>query len=265
MKIGFVSDIHEDVKRLEEALFLLDSNHCDEIVCLGDIVGYSVPYYGYLKSRNSHATIELIKNHCSVVVVGNHDLFAIRKLPKHNAGIQYLKNWYRVDYATRKRYAETANVQVYLYEENELSALLTEEDAQFIRSLPEYVVKEFDGMNLFFSHYAYPDFVGNTTFEPSKPEEVSEHFRFMKQNKTILGFSGHDHCEGVMKFTHETVEHRSFGITRLDAKTSTWIHGPCVANGTFANGVMIFDTTNYCVETIELHTNKHEKQAWRSL
>jgi len=265
MKIGFVADIHEDCKRLEEALFLLDSHHCDEIVCLGDIVGYSVPHYGYLKSRDAHAVIELVRKKCSVVVVGNHDLYAIRKLPKHKAGFTYPKNWYRLDYSTRKEYVEQSNSNVYLYEDNELSALLNEEDRQYLHDLPEYVVKEVDGVKLFFSHYAYPDLVGNTAFEPFKSEDVSAHFRFMKQHGALLGFSGHDHCEGIMKFTPEAVEHQSFGITQLDRKTPTWLHGPCVANGTFANGVMIFDTLNFTVEAIELHSKKHEKQERRNL
>ena len=94
MKIGFVSDIHEDINSLKEALRILDFQKCDKIVCLGDIVGYSVPFYGFLSSRNASEVIELLKKKCDIIVAGNHDLFAIRKLPKYKAGFKYPKNWY---------------------------------------------------------------------------------------------------------------------------------------------------------------------------
>ena len=80
MKLGFISDIHEDIKRLEQALAILESHKCDRIICLGDIVGYSVPYYGFLWSRNAPEVIKLIKKKCDIVIAGNHDLFAIKKL-----------------------------------------------------------------------------------------------------------------------------------------------------------------------------------------
>ena len=44
MKIGIISDIHEDIKRLKEALAILHKQKCDQIVCLRDFVGYSVQY-----------------------------------------------------------------------------------------------------------------------------------------------------------------------------------------------------------------------------
>ncbi|MBU6431667.1 metallophosphoesterase family protein, partial [Patescibacteria group bacterium] len=150
MKLGFISDIHEDIKRLEQALKILKSHKCDKIICLGDIVGYSVPYYGFLWSRNAPEVIKLVKKNCDLVVVGNHDLFAIKKLPKNKAGFKYPKDWYALDYWKRKTLSKD---KVWLYEYNELPSLLTKADEKFIDRLPEYIVGNFDGVKILLSHY----------------------------------------------------------------------------------------------------------------
>lgn len=262
MKLGFISDIHEDIKRLEQALDILESHKCDKIICLGDIVGYSVPYYGFLWSRNAPEVIKLIKKKCDIVIVGNHDLFAIKKLPKYKAGFKYPKNWYALDYWKRKSLAKD---KVWLYEYNELPALLTKNDEKFIAELPEFVVGNFDGVKILLSHYAYPDLVGNTKLEPKTVKEVKEHFKFMQKLDCKLGISGHDHKEGIMRFTPNTVEEFIFGKVKINKDTPTWFHLPSVVNGSFANGVAIFNTKTFEVETIPLKSDKHVVPEWRKL
>ena len=36
MKLGFISDIHEDIVSLERALEILLKEQCDQIICLGE-------------------------------------------------------------------------------------------------------------------------------------------------------------------------------------------------------------------------------------
>lgn len=254
MKLGFVSDIHEDIKQLEQALRILESHVCDKIICLGDIVGYSIrqddPYaLDFLWARNGSEVIKLIKKKCDIAVVGNHDLFAIRKLPKCKAGIKYPKNWYELDYWKRKKLFRD---KIWIYEDNELSALLTKSDKKFIGDLPEFVVGNFDGVKILLSHYAYPDLVGNTKFEPQTTQEAKEHFKFMKDLGCNLGISGHDHKEGIMRFTPSTVSEFTFGKVKINSKTPTWFHGPSVAKSVRVNGVMIFNTKTFEAEAIPL-------------
>ena len=256
MKIGFVSDIHEDINSLKEALRILDFQKCDKIVCLGDIVGYSVPFYGFLSSRNASEVIELLKKKCDIIVAGNHDLFAIRKLPKYKAGFKYPKNWYTLDYWKRKSLTKD---KLWLYENSELSALLTKKDKEFIDKLPEFFVGNFDGVKILLSHYAYPDLIGTTKFEPTTTEDVKEHFKFMEKLGCKFGISGHYHQEGIMKFTTDNVESFDFGKVKIDKNSSTWFHVPSVARGTFANGVTIFDTKSFEVESIPLKSGKCRK------
>lgn len=262
MKIGLISDIHEDIKRLKEAFAILDKEKCSQIVCLGDFTGYSVPYYGFLWSRNVHEVIEMLKKKCELTVVGNHDLFSIRKLPKNKACFPYPKNWYSLDYQTRQKLSKD---KVYLYEYNELPALLTKEDEKFIRQLPEYVIKKYGDLKILFSHYAFPDLVGTTTFEPKTSNDIKKHFAFMEKHDCKLGISGHDHKEGMMLFTENEVREIPFNKAIKLTNNLTWLHGPGVANGSFANGVLVFDTDKMEFKAVPLKSKKHVAPEWRKL
>ncbi len=260
MKIGFISDIHEDITRLKEAFKVLEKHKCDKIICLGDFVGYSVPYFGYLKSRNAHEVIELIKKNCDAVVVGNHDLYAIRKLPKYKSGFDYPKNWYSLEYKTRQK---ISNVKVFLYEHNELSPLLTKVDINYIRKLPEFSIQNFDGLKVFISHWIYPDLVGATKLDPVKPEEYSQHFKFMESHGCRLSVSGHDHRR-ILLFSSEKMREITFGKTKLTNKP-IGIYCPCVANGIYPNGVMVLDAEKLEIDIIPLNTRPHKIPDWINL
>lgn len=75
MRIGLLSDIHANRPALEAVLDDLSS--VDEIVCLGDIVGYN-PMPG--------ACVELVRDHADIVVQGNHDRLV--KTPMRMGGNQ---------------------------------------------------------------------------------------------------------------------------------------------------------------------------------
>jgi len=89
MKIGLISDIHEDILSLEQAFRFFSSEKCDQIFCLGDIVGFALPFFKYIETRNANECINLIKKNCDETVIGNHDLFAIKKVPEHKFGFDY--------------------------------------------------------------------------------------------------------------------------------------------------------------------------------
>jgi predicted phosphodiesterase len=64
MRIALLSDIHSNLEALTKALEIIDQKSVDEIICLGDIVGYGA---------NPNECIELIRQRCSAVLKGNHD------------------------------------------------------------------------------------------------------------------------------------------------------------------------------------------------
>jgi predicted phosphodiesterase len=64
MRIAIISDIHSNLEALETALTYIRENNIDKIFCLGDIVGYG---------PNPNECVELIKENCEQVIIGNHD------------------------------------------------------------------------------------------------------------------------------------------------------------------------------------------------
>ncbi len=70
MLLALISDIHSNLLALEAVIGRIDEENVDAVVCLGDIVGYG---------PDPAACLEIIRNRCSCVVLGNHDLAVAEK------------------------------------------------------------------------------------------------------------------------------------------------------------------------------------------
>ncbi|MBI3753859.1 MAG: metallophosphoesterase family protein [Deltaproteobacteria bacterium] len=64
MRYAVISDVHSNLEAILAALKEIDSGDIDEIVCLGDIVGYHA---------NPNECIEIIKDRGIKCIMGNHD------------------------------------------------------------------------------------------------------------------------------------------------------------------------------------------------
>ena len=73
MKYAVVSDIHGNLESLEKALSLIGPD--EQIMCLGDIVGYG---------PNPNECLRLVRERAVETVLGNHDVAAI-----DNFGVEY--------------------------------------------------------------------------------------------------------------------------------------------------------------------------------
>jgi predicted phosphodiesterase len=68
MRLAIISDIHSNLEALSKALELIDEESVNEIVCLGDVVGYGA---------DPNACIDLVRSRCRIVLQGNHDAAAV--------------------------------------------------------------------------------------------------------------------------------------------------------------------------------------------
>lgn len=248
MQIGFISDIHEDIQNLQKAFKVLDRHQVDEVVCLGDIVGYSVPIFRFMENRDAAASIHLIRSRCFKVVPGNHDFYAIRKTPEFRGSFDFGTGWYDLDYKHRQEKGED---HVWLYEETELSALLSASEKAWLDSLPETDSFHTGDLNLGFTHYIYPNVTGSEVGFVGRKSDFEEHLSWMKQNQFDFSFSGHGHTEGLAVTTEKNFNHYDFGQT-VKLEKSSAVVGPCIARGKKKTGIMVLDTRNQEITALQL-------------
>ena len=72
MRIAIVSDIHGNRHAFDAVLDQIEESDCEEMWCLGDLVGYGA---------DPDACVELARRHAAVCLAGNHDLGVIGALP----------------------------------------------------------------------------------------------------------------------------------------------------------------------------------------
>ncbi len=68
MRLAIISDIHGNVEALTTTLDLINTRSVDEVVCLGDVVGYGA---------NPNECLALVRERCTVILLGNHDAAAV--------------------------------------------------------------------------------------------------------------------------------------------------------------------------------------------
>ncbi|MBN2089313.1 metallophosphoesterase family protein [candidate division KSB1 bacterium] len=240
MKIGLLTDIHEDVRNLEQALSRLSNEKCETIICLGDIVGFTSSFYNYSATKNAEECIRLVRENCSVVVAGNHDLHAIQKIPHHKAGFKYDENWYNLDYKIR---AKKGKNQIWLYDDHEIKCQLSDSAIEYIYHLNETETRVLGNLSFFFSHFCCPDFSGSAVYFPQEPSHLKKHFEYMAANQCTISISGHGHPEGIM-----IVNKNEFLLSDFEIRTLSngpqWMVIPCVARTNRVNGVMALDTSS---------------------
>jgi len=248
MKIAVISDIHEDIVNLKVALKKIEKFKADEIICLGDISGFSIPYYHHLNSRNAHECISLIKSTCKTVVLGNHDMHAAKILPKHCNFFKYPDNWYELNYQQKKEIAKNI---IWLHEENDLDPLYTENDLQYLKTLPEYFIYKTPKINILFTHYAYPNISGLKKEFFTYTDEFFNHFNFMDINNCTISFIGHTHIQGLLMVSRKKINSLRFGEVNLKSKPSC-LGIPSIALNKKKNGFCIFDIDKMVVNTIKI-------------
>ncbi|NBT13594.1 MAG: metallophosphoesterase [Planctomycetia bacterium] len=166
MKRAIISDIHGNLEALEAVLADIDRQGVDAVYCLGDIVGYG---------PNPCECVKLVRQRCSVVILGNHDQGALFDPDGFNVGAERAIRWTRVQLEQHDRLPRHSADQL----------------ADFLGELPRNHV---DGEFLFvhgsarrpLDEYVFPEDIYN----PLKMEHIFE----------LIGrycLQGHTHIPGV--------------------------------------------------------------------
>lgn len=86
MRIAIISDIHSNLEALEKTLEIIKDQGVQDIICLGDIIGYGA---------NPNECLSLVKLNCSYVLLGNHDeaVFQLSNTYQFNKNAQSAIIW----------------------------------------------------------------------------------------------------------------------------------------------------------------------------
>ena len=248
MKYAIIADIHEDIVSLKFALHKIEKLNCDEIICLGDISGFSVPHYNYYDTRNAHECLKLVRQNCKTIIAGNHDLHAARKTPIINPEFEYPSNWYKMDYNER---LNKSCGMVWLYDNDELNPLYTHADIEFLRTLPEYHILETKGHKILLSHFIYPNLTGSSREFCSFVEDFEFHKKYMADANCHFGFAGHRHFAGLLIASDKKMIEKRYN-SKYTPKLNDCILVPPITGTRNGNGFCIFDTENFTIETKRL-------------
>ena len=73
---AIISDVHSNIEALEAVLADIAEHKVEEILCLGDVVGYG---------PNPEEAIDLIEQRCRITLSGNHDYAVLTTASRFNA------------------------------------------------------------------------------------------------------------------------------------------------------------------------------------
>jgi predicted phosphodiesterase len=86
MRLAIISDIHANLEALTTTFELIDKRKVDQIICLGDIVGYGA---------DPSECLRLVRERCQTIIIGNHDLAAVKmeKAEDYNTTARIAAHW----------------------------------------------------------------------------------------------------------------------------------------------------------------------------
>jgi diadenosine tetraphosphatase ApaH/serine/threonine PP2A family protein phosphatase len=123
--VAVVSDIHGNRHAFEAVLDAIEASECEELWCLGDLVGYGA---------EPDACVELARRHAAICLAGNHDLVVCGALPmeEFSRGAALAAEW--------TRETITAETREYL---EQLEPLLLDEPVGLYHASPRDPVWEY--------------------------------------------------------------------------------------------------------------------------
>lgn len=238
MRIAIISDIHEDLPYLQRVLYVIQKQGADQVVCLGDISGFSVPHQQYLSDRSASGCLNLLREHCSLIVAGNHDYDAMKSLPEIHPYFDFPENWHDLSYPEQKALAGDL---LWYSQENELNALYSREEAEFLKTLPAYTAIEVEDYQIGLSHYLYPNLNGMTRNFYNTFRETEAHRKWMQQQNYRISIAGHRHYRGLVVYSGRRIRKYAYNRKHQLQKNDI-VMCPPVCRNQKRSGFCIFDS-----------------------
>jgi len=230
VRLAIISDIHEDIESLQKILDKAEKEGYDKLICLGDISGYSMPYYSYEDVKDARACLTLLKEKCDILIAGNHDLHAAGVSPELPPELKGQLSWQH---------------------EDDLDPGYSKSERSFLAALPSKAVLRTPDLNILFTHYAYPNISGFIKGFYTQERHFDPHFAFMKEHKCSLAFMGHVHPNGFYLVHLNGYRHYRFRSMRISASPSL-VGVPPVARNSHQSGFCIFESKSKNLEAISI-------------
>ncbi len=170
--IAVISDIHSNLDALEAVLADIEEREVEQIICLGDVIGYG---------PQPRECIDLVKEKSSITLMGNHDYAVLYEPSNFNMGAETATFWTRQTLEDEPD-PEKRNARWEFLGNLSIKHVLSGEslgigEIVFVHGSPRRPVNE----------YIFPDDVYNN---PGKIHGLFERFAH-------LCFVGHTHVPGV--------------------------------------------------------------------
>ena len=246
MRIAVLTDIHEDIVALRSALGKAYKKGYDQMVCLGDISGFSAPHHSHYNSRDAHGCLSYLRENCSVIIGGNHDYHAAGVPAPKECGFTFPANWYEMDLFEREVVSEA---MVWLYDD-ELTPWYTGEDIEFIAKLPAESIIETGTVRICLSHFIYPNLCGVKNGFVGDKEDYMAHLDYISSKGCSVGVAGHMHPRRLSLITNGYIETAGSGSTLSIPASPCVIMAPAVTGDRGA--ISFIDTEKMKVKSIRV-------------
>jgi len=170
--LAVISDIHANTAALKAVLDDIASRNVEQIICLGDVVGYG---------PEPRESLDMVMGHATVTLMGNHDFAVLYEPTKFNIGAEGACFWTRQQLEDEPDPARR-NARWDFLGSLPLKHVLASEDPDigelvFVHGSPRRPVNE----------YVFPDDIYNG---PNKVQGLFDRF-------SHVCFVGHTHLPGV--------------------------------------------------------------------
>lgn len=170
MKLGIITDIHNNLIALKTVVEYFEQQNCEKIICCGDIIGIG-PY--------PEETVQYMRKLPGLIAVkGNHDKYLTDGMPE-----EYLSDE-QMDYGEMRHHRWE-------------HARLSEESVAFLRALPERALLAVEGYKLSVMHYCMDDAGKYVSYVPNPSDSDLE--RMMAHVDSDIVLVGHDHSRTIRK------------------------------------------------------------------